>query len=102
MTNLVENLRKLPKKLRVALLILGYRRLEYWIGWQCEKNGVPLIIVEPKGTSSTCPRCGSKLIESGYRRMRCPRCGFEADRDTVAILNIERKALTKMWEALTP
>jgi IS605 OrfB family transposase len=31
-------------------LILSYRRLEHWIDWQCEKNGVPLIIVNPKGT----------------------------------------------------
>jgi transposase len=50
-----------------------------------------------RGTSSTCPKCGSRLVESGYRRVRCPRCGFEADRDTVAVMNIERVALSKMW-----
>jgi len=54
-----------------------------------------------RGTSSTCPKCGSRLVESGYRRMRCPRCGFEADRDTVAVMNIERVALSKMGRSLT-
>ncbi|MFZ8783411.1 MAG: RNA-guided endonuclease TnpB family protein [Desulfurococcaceae archaeon] len=102
LTNLVENLRKLPKEHRVSLLILSYRKLEQWIDWQCEKNGVPLIVVDPKGTSSTCPRCNSKLVENGYRRIKCVKCNFEANRDTVAILNIERKALSKMWGALTP
>jgi IS605 OrfB family transposase len=102
LTGLVENLKKLPKEHRVKLIILSYRRLEYWINWQCEKNGAPIIVVEPRGTSSTCPRCGSKLVENGYRRLRCPRCGFEADRDTVAVLNIEMKALSKMWGALIP
>jgi IS605 OrfB family transposase len=102
LTNLVDSLRKLPKEHKVPLLILGYRRLEYWIDWQCEKNGVPIIVVEPRGTSTTCPMCGSKLVESDYRRMKCPRCGFEADRDTVAVLNIERRALIQMWGALTP
>ena len=51
-----------------------------------------------EGTSSTCPKCGSRLVESGYRRVRCPRCGFEADRDTVAVMNIEVKALSKMGD----
>jgi hypothetical protein len=86
----------------IALLILCYRRLEHWVDWQCQKNGVPLIVVNPRGTSTTCPRCNTKLIESGYRRMRCSRYGFGADRDTVAVLNVERKALSEMWGALTP
>jgi len=102
LTGLVESLRKLPKERRARLIILSYRRLEHWIDRQCEKHGVPLIVVEPKGTSSTCPRCKSKLVENGYRRMECSRCGFKADRDTVAVLNIERRALSKMWGALTP
>jgi IS605 OrfB family transposase len=102
LTDLVESLRKLPKEHRVSLLILSYRKLEQWIDWQCEKNGVPLIVVEPRGTSITCPMCGSKLVENGYRRLRCPRCGFEADRDTIAVLNIEKRALEMMWGALAP
>ena len=102
LTNLVESLRKLPKEHRVSLLILSYRRLEHWIDWQCEKNGVPIIVVEPRGTSTACPMCSSKLVENGYRRLRCSRCGFEADRDTVAVLNIEKRALAQMWGALAP
>jgi transposase len=102
LTNLVEGLRKLPKERRGSLLILSYRKLERWIDWQCEKNGVPLIVVDSKNTSSACPMCSSKLIENGYRRMRCSGCGFEADRDTVAVLNIVKRALIQMWGALTP
>jgi putative transposase len=101
LTGLVESLRKLPREHRVSLLILSYRRLEFWVDWQAEKHGAPLVVVEPRGTSSTCPRCSSKLVEGGYRRVRCPRCGFEADRDTVAVLNIERVALSKMGGSLT-
>ncbi|MCQ5337374.1 MAG: zinc ribbon domain-containing protein [Candidatus Methanomethylicia archaeon] len=100
LTGLVESFRKLPKEYRVGLIILSYRRLKHWIDWQCEKNGVPLIIVDPKGTSITCPRCNSKLVKNGYRKMRYLKCRFEADRDIVAVQNIERKA--KMWGALIP
>jgi len=101
LTNLVEALRKLPKEHKVSLLILSYRRLEHWIDWQCEKQGVPIAVINPKGTSSICPICGSKLVENGYRRFKCPKCGFEADRDTIAVLNIEKKALEKMGGSLT-
>ena len=101
LTNLVNNLRKLPKEHKVGLTILSYRRLEHWIDWQCEKNGVPIIVVEPRGTSTKCPICGSRLIENSYRNLKCPKCGFKADRDTAAVMNIERIALSKMGGPLT-
>jgi transposase, IS605 OrfB family, central region len=96
LTNLVEALRKLPKEHKVSLLILSYRRLEHWIDWQCEKQGIPIAVINPRGTSSICPICGSKLVENGYRKLKCNKCGFEADRDTLAIINIEKKAYKKM------
>ncbi|MFP3265458.1 MAG: RNA-guided endonuclease TnpB family protein [Acidilobus sp.] len=101
LTGLIESLRRLPKDHRTALIALGYRRLGFWIDWQAEKNGVPLFVVDPADTSSTCPRCGAGLVEVGYRRLRCPNCGLEGDRDTIAILNIEKRALSKMGGALT-
>jgi len=100
LTNLVNSLSKLPKEHKVSLLILSYRRLEQWINWQCEKKGVPIIVVEPRGTSTICPKCSSRLIENSYRNLKCPRCGFKADRDTVAVMNIERIALSKMEGSL--
>jgi len=101
LTGLVENLRKLPREHKISLLILSYRKISEWIDWQTEKHGVPSMAVEPKGTSTKCPRCSSKMRENGYRVFKCLRCGFEADRDTVAILNIEKRALTQMGGSLT-
>jgi len=101
LTGLVEGLRRLPKGHRTALIALGYRRLAFWVDWQAEKNGVPILVVDPAGTSSTCPRCGSELVEVGYRRLRCPNCGLEADRDSIAVLNIEGRALSQMGGSLT-
>jgi len=101
LTGLVENLRRLPRDHRAVLLMLSYKRLEFWIDWKAEKHGVPVVVVEPKGSSSTCPICGDRLKENGYRRLRCPRCSFEADRDTIAVINIERRALSRMGGPLT-
>jgi len=49
--------------------------------------------VDPRDTSSECPQCDSKLAENEYRRLKCPRCGYEADRDVVGKLNIRKRAL---------
>jgi IS605 OrfB family transposase len=102
LTGLVESLRRLPREHKVSLLILSYRKISEWIDWQCVKHGAPVIAVEPKGTSTKCPRCSSKMRENGYRVFKCPRCGFEADRDTVAVLNIEKRVLTRMGDLWPP
>jgi IS605 OrfB family transposase len=94
LTGLINSLRKIKNKdHRTKLIIMGYSRLGRWIDWQAMKHGVPPVIVNPNGTSSECPKCDSKLEENGYRRLRCPRCGFEADRDVIGKLNIRRRAL---------
>jgi IS605 OrfB family transposase len=108
LTNLIKSLRKLPKDHKTKLIIMGYSRIERWIDWQAEKNGVPYVKVDPNGTSSECPICDYKgLEEVGYRRLRCPQCGFEADRDVIGKLNVRKKGLRKLGiiprgGALTP
>jgi len=102
LNGLIESLRKLSKDHRVKMIILSYRRLLYWIDWQSQKHGVRVIVIAPKDTSSECPKCGSKMVENGYRKMKCLVCGFEADRDIIAILNIEKKALIQMGRVLIP
>jgi len=102
LTGLVEVLRKMPKNHRTRLIIMGYSRLGKWIDWQAMKHGAPLIIVDPRGTSSEYPQCDSKLEESGCRRLRCSRCGFEADRDVVGKLNIRKRALKTLGIKINP
>jgi IS605 OrfB family transposase len=98
LTGLINSLRKIKNKdHRKKLIIMGYKRLGKWIDWNAKKQGVPLAIVNPSGTSSKCPRCDSKgLKEVDYRRLRCPRCGFEGDRDVIGKLNIRKRALKKL------
>jgi IS605 OrfB family transposase len=108
LTNLIRSLRELPKDHKTKLIIMGYSRIERWIDWQAEKHGVPYVKVDPNGTSSECLKCDyKKLEEVGYRRLRCPRCGFEADRDVIGKLNVRKRGLRKLGikfsgGALTP
>jgi putative transposase len=53
-----------------------------------------LAIVNPKGTSSKSSKCDSKgLEETDYRKLRCSKCGFEADKDVIGKLNIRKVVL---------
>jgi len=92
LTGLVEAFRELPKEHMTRFMALAYRKLLWWIMWQGAKRGVGVIKVDPRGTSTTCPKCGGKMEEVGHRRMKCVECGFEAGRDVVAVLNIEKRA----------
>jgi len=92
LTGWIEAIRELPKTHKVKLMALAYRRLLWWIKWQATKHSVIVVEVDPRGTSTTCPKCGGKMKEVGHRRMKCAACGFEEDRDVVAVLNIEKKA----------
>lgn len=42
------------------------------------------------------PEMYCKMKEPGYRVLKCPRYGFEADKDAMAVMNIEMKALFMM------
>jgi len=94
LTKLIERARELKKPWRERLVLASYRRLLHWIEWQAAKRGLAVVKIDPRGTSSTCPRCGSKLLFEPGRRVKCPRCGFEADRDEVAVMNLLKKYLT--------
>jgi len=96
LTGLKEAIRELPKEHRTKMMTLAYRRLLRWIKWQATKRGVMVVEVDPRDTSTTCPKCGGEMEEVGHRRMKCVKCGFEAGRDIVAVLNIEKRARNKL------
>jgi IS605 OrfB family transposase len=62
LTGLMNSLRKIKNRAhRTKLIIMGYSRLVKWIDWQAMKHGAPIVIVDPRDTSSECPKCDSKL-----------------------------------------
>jgi len=73
-----------------------HRQLEY----KAEEQGVPVIKVDPRNTSKSCPRCG----EVKERRSRvgrvfvCAKCGWRCDRQVNAGLNICRTVLREVLQ----
>jgi hypothetical protein len=56
-------------------------------------SGVPVVLLNPSGTSLTCSRCGFGEKRQRHKEMfRCWQCGFTANADANASLNISRWA----------
>jgi len=55
---------------------------------KAEEYGIRLVTVDERGTSSECPRCGSKHVVRRGRLFKCLSCGLEAHRDAVGCVNI--------------
>ena len=63
-----------------------------WINIQKKISEKAVVVkVSPKNTSRTCLRCGCIVKTRVGRAFKCPRCGFELDRQKLASINIYLK-----------
>jgi len=85
--NLIKSVKKLPKELRDKLYFLQYRKIQYWIDWQAKKHNLLINYVYAAYSSIKCPKCNNKMKEVLYRWFKC-KCGYENDRDIIAIINL--------------
>jgi putative transposase len=92
LNGLRENANKRSDVVAWKFTMFAYRRLQHAVIAKAIEYGVPVIIVNPKGTSSKCPICGHKLTYI-HRLAICEKCGFIADRDVVGAMNIWLRAL---------
>lgn len=90
--NLVKN-HSLAKSISDA----AWYRFREWLEYFGVVYGVPVIAVNPSYTSANCSNCGQTVVKTlSTRTHKCPHCGFIADRDENAALNILKLAL-KQW-----
>lgn len=79
------------RKLSRAISDAGWGSLRYQITYKAKAAGVDLVVVDRFFASSkTCSCCGHKLEKLSLRTRTfvCPACGFSANRDTNAALNL--------------
>ncbi|CAB49750.1 RNA-guided endonuclease InsQ/TnpB family protein [Pyrococcus abyssi] len=85
------------KSLNRKLSKWNVRELQRLIEYKAKWFGVPVVYVNPKNSSKTCPACGGHLIPQEGRLMKCLKCGLVEDRDFIAVLNL------RMWgSGVTP
>jgi putative transposase len=89
-----ENNKK-GKRFNKRLGLWIYRRIQFCIEYEARERNIEVVKINPRGTSSKCPRCGKKLFEDGHRVLRCRKCGFVGDRDVIVAINLYKKYMSK-------
>jgi len=97
---LLKAVRRMGWKARWKLAKFTYRRLVKAIICKALEWNVPIIIVNPRGTSTTCPKCKSKLSYE-HRLAICRKCGYKRERDTVGAINTWIRAVNKAVKVYT-
>ena len=88
-TIVLEDLKGLWEKLdRTQKFLLQYKRVQNWIEWQARKYGLNVIYVSPPSTPLKCPKCKGPMVDTGNRTVKCLNCGYEDNRDYVAVYNL--------------
>jgi len=80
---------KSGRKMRQRLSDVAFHELRNVIGYQLEKYGKKVVLVDPAYTSKTCARCGyvKDDLTLNDRVFSCPKCGWTVDRDYNSALN---------------
>lgn len=73
----------------------AFGQLRAFIDYKSALAGVPVVFVDPRGTSHICPRCGfnNKRNRPTRDEFRCQLCGFAGHADYIAARNIAARAL---------
>ena len=90
------NIRRMVKNHHLASAILDscWGKTRQLTAYKAERRGGRAILVEPRGTSQECSRCGRVVAKAlSERTHSCPFCGLELDRDVNAACNILARGL---------
>jgi putative transposase len=93
------NVKGLVKNRRLAKSIsdTGWSTFCQWLEYFVSKYGKVTVAVPPHYTSQKCSNCGKVVKKSlSVRTHKCPHCGYEADRDTNAAINILKLGLDQL------
>jgi IS605 OrfB family transposase len=75
----------------------SFAQLGMFIGYKAARAGVPVVHVDPRYTSQTCPECGhrERSNRKSQSEVRCKACGHEQHADVVGARNIRNAALSQ-------
>jgi IS605 OrfB family transposase len=82
----------------------AFHQLRGFIAYKAQDAGIPVVLVDPRNTSRTCSACGhcEKANRKSQAEFECKHCGFSANADWNAALNIRAQANRKLALELVP
>jgi putative transposase len=79
---------------RTTLHSWSFQQLRSFIEYKAKQTGVPVLAVDPRNTSRTCPACGhiDKANRKTQSKFLCVSCGHSGLADYIAATNIRSRA----------
>jgi putative transposase len=76
----------------------SFAQLRSFVEYKAVKEGIPVLFLDPKYSSQTCSKCGHREKDNrpSQDRFKCKQCGFSANADFNAALNLSA------WAARSP
>ena len=89
--------------LRRSIHSASWGRFFSYLSYKAESAGTDFIQIDPRDTTQMCSNCGSIVKKDiSVRVHECPYCGFVADRDYNAAVNIHRVGMEQPFEPVEP
>lgn len=85
------------RRQRAVLHSWAFADLGAKIVYKARQKGIPIVFVDPRNTSRTCPQCGhiAKANRPTQAFFQCIACGYSGHADVVAAGNIRRIAVNQ-------
>ena len=87
------------KKMNRRLHNWNFRQLQDFIQYKAEWNGIPVVYLDARYTSRTCPKCGDALKSNRKREkhiFKCHYCGYQLNDDLIGAINLSRNFYNSM------
>lgn len=83
---------------RAILHSWSFHQLRSFIEYKSQLHGIPVVTVDPRNTSRTCPCCGhiAKANRPNQSTFHCVQCDFSGLADHVAAVNIGSRATVSL------
>jgi len=101
----LENLKNIREKIGFSrkmnrrLHNWNFRQLQDFIHHKAEWEGIPVVYLDAKYTSRTCPRCGDARLSNRKRNKhiyKCHHCGYQLNDDLIGAINLSRNFRNSM------
>ncbi len=87
--NIRENMNG-SAKLNKRIHSWSFRKLQTYIVYKANLEGISVVHVNPKNSSKICHRCGHVARKVEGREFRCLKCGLIHNRDLNSVINLAR------------
>jgi IS605 OrfB family transposase len=96
----IRNRLKASKRFNRMMASWAFRQLVNFVEYKAARYGIPVVFVDPRGTSRTCPRRGhsTRSNRPDQSNFRCVACNYRGNADAVAAINIARRGFEALGE----